>query len=200
MSLLLKTPTVPVFVDRGYLTQAESTLEIRCSDRFLRDATVCGEREGELYRLEGNGLLTSWSMRRSLKSASGEHLLDLRHYKSKLKQWIVEDPQGRELCIIKDSISTEKQNTAAEAQILSSEGLFSISMQSSDHTGITTVFQVEGIPFAEMSLVENNDISFLHRRGLDRTAWKLRLAAGVDVALVLALAFCRIEISHSWRR
>jgi hypothetical protein len=51
-----------------------------------------------------------------------------------------------------------------------------------------------------MAILENNDISFLSNRGLERSAWSIRIAGGIDVALVLALAYCRAMVLHAWRR
>jgi hypothetical protein len=48
--------------------------------------------------------------------------------------------------------------------------------------------------------VRNNDLSFLGRRGLDRSGWKLKVVAGTDLAMVAALAVCRAEVLHVYRR
>ena len=200
MASVLESPPVPVSFGSGYIVKGESTLEIQCHDRFFRDAVVIDENGDKIFALEAKDPFTSWSVRRTLRDAMGRPVLDLRHYKSKMKQWVVEDPQGRELCTIKDGVLTSRKFTAAHALVPTDSGQVNVSMRSFDHAGTKTVFEVEGAPIAEMLLTENNDTSFLHKHGLDRTLWKLRVAPGIDMALILALAFCRAEISHVWRR
>jgi hypothetical protein len=93
--------------------------------------------------------------------------------------------------------------TSMQAQIAADEvvgGHIVIDMQSSDHAGSKTVFRVGQAAIAEMSIVENNDLSFIGKRGLERSAWSIRIAGGVDVALILALAYCRALVLHAWRR
>ncbi|GAD97756.1 hypothetical protein SNOG_11336 [Paecilomyces variotii No. 5] len=198
MASLQRWP-VPVIFEKGHITKEETTLEIRCHDRFFRDAVVYDENGETIFAMEAKEPFTSWSVRRSLKDASGCHVWDLRHYKSKLKAWVMESSDGRELCTIEEKQSTTPF-TAATALVPIDKGYVTISMESSDSSGIKTLFQTEGTPVAEMHLTENNDKAFLHRRNLDRTAWKLRVTEGTDIGFILGLAFCRAEISHSWRR
>lgn len=90
-----------------------------------------------------------------------------------------------------------------QAQVVAEEvvgGHIIVDMQSSDRAGTKTVFRVGEMAIGEMSILENNDLSFLGTRGLDRSVWKIHLAAGVDIALILALAYCRAEVLHAWRR
>lgn len=84
--------------------------------------------------------------------------------------------------------------------LLSDASAVGVSLRALDQAGITTVFQVENAVIAEMRLVENNDVNFLDIRGLDRSVWELRVVGGVDLALILALAFCRAAVCHMWRR
>ncbi|KAL1848021.1 hypothetical protein Plec18170_008196 [Paecilomyces lecythidis] len=190
---------MPVLFEKGYTTNGDTTFEIRCHDRFFRGAVVCNENGETIFAIEAKEPFTSWSVRRSLKDASGRHVWDLRHYKSKIKAWVVEDPDGREICTIEENHSA-KPFTAATALVPVDKGHVTISMESTDSSGIKTLFLIEGAPVAEMHLTENNDKAFLHRRNLDRTVWKLRVTKGTDIALILGLAFCRAEISHAWRR
>ena len=102
------------------------------------------------------------------------------------------------MCLIKENVHDGV--TTILARIPTNKGDTIISLQSFDHAGTRTVFEVEGINLAEMFLVENNDLLFSNWRGLNRTVWKVSMAAGVDLALILALVFCRAEVSHAWRR
>jgi hypothetical protein len=120
-----------------------------------------------------------------------------------MKEWVVEDPQGRQLCLVKDGVSKVGKATAMQAQVVAEEvvgGHVVVDIHSSDHAGTKTVFRVGEAIIAEMSILENNDISFLGSKGLERSAWRIRIASGVDVALILALAYCRAMVLHLWRR
>jgi hypothetical protein len=200
----LSQPPAPISCDSGHITKTDTTITFRCHDRHFRDAVVCDEDGNTLFTLGAGGLWTSWSLRRTLRSAvDDKHILDVRHHNSKLKEWVVEDPEGRQLCLVKDGVSKVAQATSMQAQITADEvvgGHVVVDMQSSDHAGSKTVFRVGEAAIAEMSLVENNDLSFLGTRGLDRSAWKIRMAPDVDIALILALAYCRAEVLHAWRR
>lgn len=79
-------------------------------------------------------------------------------------------------------------------------GHVAVDMHSIDRRGTRSTFEVEGAVIAEMHLIENNDLTFLDKRGIDRSAWKIDIAGGVDIALILALAYCRAEVLHAWRR
>ena len=197
---ILHAPLTSVSIGSGHISATECTLKIRCRDRYFRDTEVCDVDGHKLFVLEAKGPFMSWSIRRTLKDSSGNHILDLRHYKSKLKQWIVEDPTGRELCLVKDGVVPGSRFTAVDAQVSVEVNNVTISLRSFDHAGTKTHFEVDGVVIAEMLLTDNNDVSFLHRQDLERTSWRLRIAGGVDLPLVLALAFCRAEISHAWRR
>jgi len=200
----LSQPAVPISCNSGHISSVNSTITFRCHDKHFRDAVACDESGAELFTLGANSLWSSWSMRRTLRSVdNGRHILDVRHHNSKMKEWVVENPQGRQLCLVKDGVSKLGKATAMQAQIAAEEvvgGHVVVDMQSSDHAGSKTVISVGETAIAEMSLVENNDLSFLGTRGLDRSAWKIRMAAGVDVALILTLAYCRAEVLHAWRR
>jgi hypothetical protein len=133
-------------------------------------------------------------------SKSGKHILDLRHTKMSFNSWIIEDDSGVEICKIKD-VTTLSRFTAVEVQpFANNSNNTGIQMKSFDKAGSRTSFLVDGVVIAEMTLTDDNDAAFLHKRGLDRTNWVLEVAEGIDVALIVGLAFARAEISHAWRR
>jgi hypothetical protein len=186
------------------MSEENTTITFRCPDRYLRDAVASNENGNILFTLGAKGLLSSWSVRRTLRSAADDkHILDVRFHNSKMKEWVVEDPQGRQLCLVKDGVSKVGKATAMQAQVVAEEvvgGHVVVDIHSSDHAGTKTVFRVGEAIIAEMSILENNDISFLGSKGLERSAWRIRIASGVDVALILALAYCRAMVLHLWRR
>jgi hypothetical protein len=201
MTANLPPSTIPISLDANYITTTPRTLGLRCHDRHFRDAIVCDESGDKLFDFTAKDIGTSWKLRRSLvDSKSGKHILDLRHTKMSLNSWIIEDDSGVEVCKIKD-VTTLSRFTAVEVQLLANNSNNAvIQMKSFDKAGSRTSFLVDGVVVAEMTLTDNNDAAFLHKRGLDRTNWVLEVAEGVDVALIVGLAFVRAEISHAWRR
>jgi hypothetical protein len=201
MTANLPPSTIPISLDANYITTTPRTLGLRCHDRHFRDAIVCDESGDKLFDFTAKNIGTSWTLRRSLvDSNSGKHILDLRHTKMSLNSWIIENNAGIEICKIKD-VTTLSRFTAVEVQCLANNNSdTAIQMKSFDKAGSRTSFLVDGVVIAEMTLTDNNDASFLHKRGLDRTNWTLEVQEGVDVALVVGLAFARAEISHAWRR
>jgi len=183
-----------------FIAEHDRTLGLRCHDRHFRDAVVYDESGTKIFNLNAKDLGTSWTLRRGLFDSEGCHVLDLRHTKMGLKTWVLEDRKGNEFCKIKDVTSTSGF-TAVDVEVLADgSDISSIQIRSFDKAGSRTTFQVDGATIVEMTLTDNNDASFLHKRGLDRTTWKLQVVRGVDIALVVALAFARVEIMHAWRR
>jgi hypothetical protein len=201
MTANLPPSTIPISLDANYITTTPRTLGLRCHDRHFRDAIVCDESGDKLFDFTAKDIGTSWTLRRSLvDSKSDKHILDLRHTKMSLNSWIIEDDSGVEVCKIKD-VTTLSRFTAVEVQLLANNSNNAvIQMKSFDKAGSRTSFLVDGVVVAEMTLTDNNDAAFLHKRGLDRTNWVLEVAEGVDVAFIVGLAFARAEISHAWRR
>ncbi|THW08681.1 hypothetical protein D6D23_07992 [Aureobasidium pullulans] len=203
MASTLQPPPTSFSLNSEHIAKTHRTLGLRCHDRYFRDAMVCDETGTKLYAFTAKDLGSSWSLRRSLVDAnSGAHLLDLRHTNWSVNKWIIENTAAKEVCKIKDVTSFRTGGfTAVDVQFIDDDGgIANLEMRSFDKAGSRTSFGVQGVVVAEMTLTDNNDAAFLHKRGLDRTAWKLEVAEGVDVSLVIALAFARAEISHSWRR
>lgn len=199
----LEQPPVPISCGSDHISGPNCTITLRCHDRLFRDAEFCHENGDKLFSINGGNWLSSWSVRRTFKDTNEKHILDVRHYKSSMRQWVIEDPQGKQLCLVKEGTKLQGATTTMQAQITAEDvvgGHVALDIHSTDHAGTTTIFRVEGKAIAEMRLVENNDVSFLSQRGLDRTAWKIRVAENVDLALILALAYARAYVNHIWRR
>jgi hypothetical protein len=201
---VLSQPPFPISCNSGHISKEDTTITFRCHDRHFRDAVACDESGKTLFTLGASSLWTSWSLRRTLRSAADDkHILDVRQHNQKWKEWVVEDPQGRQLCLVKDGVSKIAKATSMQAQVFAEEavgGHVVVDMQSSDHAGSKTIFRVGEAIIAEMSILENNDLSFLGKRGLERSAWSIRIAGGIDIAIILALAYCRALVLHAWRR
>lgn len=197
-----KPPPTTLRYKHGYVVDSDCEIEMRCHDRHFRDTVFLDQSGDNVFSIECPGLLTSWSMRRTLRDAAGLQVLHIRHQGTiSLEQWTVEDAYGRQLCSAKGSKSAKDQATAIDAKVFGEDGSeMDIEVRSADHAGTVTTFSVDGVAIAEMLLVKNNDLSFLDRRGLDRSSWKLKVVAETDLALIAALALCRAEVLHAWRR
>lgn len=200
MESTIHPPSRPIVLNSDYIADRNRLLGLRCPDRHFRDAVVCDEIGAKLFDFKAKDLGTSWTLRRSLvDNSTKQHILDLRHTNMGLKTWVLEDGSGSEVCRIKD-VSRSSGFTAVDVQILAKENDVAIEMRCFDKAGSRTSFQSDGVVIAELTLTDNNDASLLHKRGLDRTTWKLAVAKDVDITLVLGLAFARAEIMHAWRR
>jgi hypothetical protein len=197
------TSTTPTFKE-GYTLATDCEISVRCHDRHFRDTVFLDSSGTEVFALDCPGLFTSWSLRRTLRDAAGLQVLQVRHKSASttiVENWIVEDALGKQICSAKGSKEAKTGATTIAAKVLAADGAeSSIEIQSGDHAGTETTFKVDGVVIAEMVLVTNNDLSLLGRRGLDRSGWKLKVKAGTDLALVAALAVCRAEVLHAWRR
>lgn len=186
----------------GYIVATDCDIEMICHDKQFRDTIFLDDSRAIIFALDCPTLFTSWSMRRTLVNAAGLPVLQIRHSVSlSLESWTIEDAHGKPLCSAKGSKSPTGGATMIDAKMLAENGTESvITLRSADHAGTTTTFEADDVAVAEMSVVQNNDLSFLDRRGLDRSSWKLKVVAGADLALVAALAICRAEVLHAWRR
>lgn len=195
-------PSTKIIFSHEYIVNDDCEIEMQCHDRHFRDTVFLDLFGSRIFALDVPGLFTSWSMRRTLVDATGAPLVEIRHVgKLSLEKWTIEDASDRQLCSVKGSKSRTSGATVIEADLKTeSASGATITLQSADHAGTTTMFLIDGEPIAEMALVQNNDLSFLGRRGLDRSAWKLKVLKGNDLALIAALAVCRAEVLHAWRR
>lgn len=186
----------------GYTVATDCEISMRCHDRHFRDTVFLDGSGAEIFALDCPGLFTSWSMRKAIRDAAGLQVLQVRHARASiLENWIVEDAYGKRICSAKGSKESRSGATVIEAKVESGEGEgYGMEVRSGDHAGIETTFRIDGMIIAEMTLVTNNDLSLLGRRGLDRSGWKLKVKAGTDLALVAALAVCRAEVLHAVRR
>lgn len=98
-----------------YISKTNTTLSIQCHDRHFRGAIVRDDdpQTTTFFSLTAKQPFTSWSVRRTLKDALDNPILDLRHQHSSLSKWVIEDPNGKVLCIVTDGV--EGKFIAAEA-------------------------------------------------------------------------------------
>jgi hypothetical protein len=186
----------------SYILATDSTIEMQCHDRHFRDTVFVDPSGTKLFALDSPALFTSWHVRRSLRDAAGLQVLQIRHAgNTLLEHWYIEDARGKQLCEAWGSKAAKTGATVIAGKVLVGDGReVAVDVRAGDHAGSETVFRVGGEVVAEMVLVINNDLSFLGRKGLDRSGWRLKVVAGADLAMVAALAVCRAEVLHVYRR
>jgi hypothetical protein len=196
------TTTIEFKSQDGYILTTDCSIEMRCHDRQFRDTVFVDNSGTTLFALDSPALFTSWHVRRSLRDAAGLQVLQIRHAgNTLLEHWYIEDARGKQLCEARGRKDSNSGATVIEGMVLAGDGEeVAVDVRSGDHAGSETIFRVAGEVVAEMTLVRNNDLSFLGRRGLDRSGWRLKVVAGADLAMVAALAVCRAEVLHVYRR
>jgi hypothetical protein len=59
-----------------------------------------------------------------------------------------------------------------------------VEIRPKDRGALTTVVLYQGKELATILNTEANDVQSLEKKGLDRTVWKAKVHAGVDISLV----------------
>lgn len=197
---ILRQPSSSVFLNTDYVSQTEQRLRIVCHDTHFRQADVSNDDGQKVFTVTRKGMLSSYSGRKYLLDATGKHIFDFRHYNSTttLRKMIIESPDQKELCRIHDLGGNP--TTCMEIIVPMKTGEVVLKLRSNDRSGSTTIFEVNDVQMAELVRTENNDHRPSQQHGLPRSVWKLQIAAGVDTAMAVAVAFCRIEVAHLKRR
>jgi hypothetical protein len=130
---------------------------------MFSNVTVVDDKDQELFIGGGPGPMKSWSWRRQVKNKSGEPIFDLRHHGWAMKNlWTVESPEGHHLADLKH-VSSGKGRSDLDMVVANGKG-------------------EEGDVVLQIRQKDQNDISNLSQ--VDRSSWKVRIAGGVDPAVV----------------
>jgi hypothetical protein len=184
MDVTLKSPEPPVNLLSDHVSSRETTLMVHCHDSNFKKVTVMGEDGQALFHTEGTTFGTSWSWRRKVVDSSGRHLYDFRHNSLDIKMgWVVETPDGRRICSLVHKNFMKKGHAAISATVRTTAGDdVLVEMTPHDLAALTTTIDVDGCSIAAITKVEDNNA--VYRGGKDRTVWKVKVAAGVDLSLV----------------
>ncbi|KAF7517003.1 hypothetical protein PCG10_001663 [Penicillium crustosum] len=189
----LQPPPSPVYLTEGYTTENESVIWVRVHDRHLQDITIARDDGEKLFSVEGPGGYSSMTLRRPLKDASGRPVFDLRRKMG----WTVEDASGSKIAELCHKKFFTSQHTAIDGKILSSGAL--VEMRPRDAMGITNYVNIDNVTIAEISAHSNN-IKKRFVRDRDITVFRVRVAQGVDLTLVVLMAMIRAEMAHVWQK
>ncbi|KAI0390907.1 hypothetical protein F5Y17DRAFT_37068 [Xylariaceae sp. FL0594] len=201
MDVQLESPNPPVNVLEGYVTQQETRLIVTCHDRVFEKVTVTDGDKKPLFRIEGTKWGTSWSWRRKAFDANGNnHLFDFRHESVSLKNnWVIEDPSGRKLASLvhKSQVTSEHSAINATVRTITGEDVL-VQMRQHDRAALMTTISTGDTPIASIQKVIDNTKA--RKSGVVQTVWDVRVAAGVDLSMILMLALCRAEMAHVWKQ
>ncbi|GAP84639.1 putative duf567-domain-containing protein [Rosellinia necatrix] len=201
MDMQLQSPSPPVNMLGGHVSQQETILTLRCHDSTFKKVTVVDAEENPVFRVEGSTFGTSWSWRRKVyDAANNQHLFDFRHESFDFKnRWLAEDAAGRKVCSLvhKNQVTTNHSAIDATVRTVAGEDVLVI-MRPQDGGALTTTVSVGGTTIATIrKAVDNTKTS---RGDDDNSVWELRVAAATDLTMIMALALCRAEMGHVWKQ
>lgn len=200
----LSTPSPRIIMLGGHESKKEMTFTIHCHDPTFKEVIASSgdsDAEGEtLFYVEGSTFGTSWSWRRHVfsgekGSSNDNHIFDFRHNSLDIKNgWVIEAPaikgeaKPRILCYLVHKKEFTSEHSAINATVRTEVGEdVMVVMRSKDTAAITSTISVDGVCFATIHKEEENDVVFRGTR--DRSVWKARVAAGVDLSLVSSESF-----------
>ncbi|KAH6226866.1 hypothetical protein HBI15_088950 [Parastagonospora nodorum] len=195
----LESCSLPFHFSDVPIAQEETSIFIKCHDQMFSKVTVVDDRGQELFVGGGEGLMKSWSWRRQIKDTAGLPLFDLRHHGWAMKNlWTVESPDGGQMAELRHV--SDARRSDLDMFLKGKEGGEDVvlNVRQKDHSAITTQVYFGDRCVAELLLQESNDITDLSC--VDRSSWRVRIAGGVDPAVILVIALCRAEMHHIWRQ
>ncbi|KAI1377694.1 hypothetical protein F4677DRAFT_45302 [Hypoxylon crocopeplum] len=201
MDTPLFPPNPPLIMLGGHMSQHETELIIRCHDRIFRKVSASDHSGQALFRVEGARFGTSWSWRRKVfDSVTDKHLFDVRHENFDIKnKWVVETPDALQLCSLVHKAQLTSNHSSINVTVRTEAGeQVLVVMRQVDRSALTVIISIGDTTIATIQKTEDNDITFLGNK--DRSVWKARVAAGVDLKLIMAIALCRAEMGHLWRQ
>jgi hypothetical protein len=182
MATVLEYCPLPFKISDVPIASEEISLFVKCHNRMFSKVTVVDGKDRELFIGGGSGPMKSWSWRRQVKDTSGVPIFDLRHHGAGMKNlWTVENPDGHLMAELKHV--SDGRRSDLDMAVKGEEDDIVLQIRQKDHSGITTQVLFRNACIAELLLQESNDISDLSQ--VDRSSWKVRIAGGVDPAVVI---------------
>ncbi|KAJ6086621.1 hypothetical protein N7467_005535 [Penicillium canescens] len=176
MDAELQAPPTPVCLTEDHMTEQECVVWVRVHDRHLQEITIAGNDGEKLF-----------------SDASGRPVFDLRRKMG----WHVEDASGNEIAALRHKKFFTPQHTAVDGKILSSGAL--VEMRPRDAMGITNYVNIGNVTIAEIS-VHLNNVKKRFVRDRDISVFRVRVAKGVDLSLVVLMSMIRAEMAHVWQK
>lgn len=191
MEAVLSPPMDPVAITpEPYIQKTETTLIVRCLDRVFKSVTALDASAGAaLFTVTSKGM-GSYSWRRNVRDAAEERpLFDLRHTGfGMINKWAVESPSGRQVATLQHIKYQGKERSDIDAVVLNEldkGNEVKVEMRQKDRSASSTYVNIGNACVAEILHTENNDVVKLN--GRDRSVWKVKVASGLDLALVRSM-------------
>lgn len=183
----------PLTLVPGYIRDSATNITIYCHDRTFNSVSIIDDVSPQtpLFKVEGN-VTKSMTWRRTILSSSGTKLFDLRHMGWAMKNdWSVEDTNGKRICSLKHVSGMAARNRSNLDAVVHGESSAddvgnTVEIRPRDRGALSTDVLFQGKALAIIMNIEANDVRSLEKKGLDRTVWKAKIEAGVDVSLVSA--------------
>lgn len=198
-----------------HMSGEETSFAVHCGDQMFQNMAVVSDSSPNetLFHVEGATWGTSWIVRRKLYEgpldrSPSMHLLGFRHGRLEIKNgWVVEAAgDGRVIVNLTHRDFFTKQHSAINATVHTMAGdKVLVTMRHVADEGAMMDARVGDGTFAiiektdnELALVGPVVLAFESSKDKPQSAWKVRVAAGVDLSLVIVFALCRIEMRHVW--
>lgn len=198
MDIPLESPIPSLTMLPNQTSDQETKFTIICHDEIFERVTTADEHGKPLFRVSGGPWGSSWSWRRKVwdvRAAALENnnnnnnkcLFDLRHYKISLKNgWIVETPEGQEICSLVHKAFFTKEHSAINATMRTEAGeQVLVCMRPVAGAGCASKVTVNigETTIAVISKV-SSDTEASFGVGRHGSVWEARVAAGVDQSFV----------------
>ncbi|KAL1583821.1 hypothetical protein WHR41_07162 [Cladosporium halotolerans] len=195
MDANLSAPSAPISLLEGHETTEETIFWVRCHDRTFQHITVVRDDGEKLFYVEGDGALTSASLRRDVKDANGNLAFSLRRYQ--FDGWFVKDAANTKIAELKHQKYFTRAHCAINLNIFGCD--MQVEMRPRDHVATTAYVNADGAIMAEIGLhINNTPRRFNGDR--DLSVFRVRAAKGVDLGVVVVMALARVEMAHVWRK
>ncbi|KAI4842263.1 hypothetical protein E4T44_07408 [Aureobasidium sp. EXF-8845] len=196
----------PLALLPGFSRRGVANITIYCHDPLFKAVDILDDASGEtLFTVESKGA-SSLSWRRTVLTPDGTKLFDLRHFGYAMKNdWAVEDPTGKRICSLKHVSGKAARNRSNLDAVVHGESTAddvgnTVEIRPKDRGALSTAVLYQGHELATILNTEANDVQSPEKKGLDRTVWKARINAGVDISLILVAVLCLAEMEHVWRQ
>ncbi|KAI1456555.1 hypothetical protein F4805DRAFT_458557 [Annulohypoxylon moriforme] len=203
MDAPLRAPTTPATMVNGYQTEKETELKVDCHDHAFKHITISDAATTQtIFHVKGRTWGTSWSWRRTLFDENENPIFDFRHENLDIKnKWVVEVPGQNKLGSLVHKKQISSQHSAINATVRTVTGAeVLVEMRPVDSNAVNTVISIDESTIATIERIATNEQPLFAKSYMDRSNWKVRVAADVDLSLVMVMVLCRVEMGHVWKQ
>ncbi|KAI1208927.1 uncharacterized protein F4807DRAFT_467900 [Annulohypoxylon truncatum] len=198
MEVPLRAPIEPVVMLMGHQTEKEMELEVECEDHGSKDLTISDTiTQQPIFYIKGRTLTMSSSFRRRLFDEKDNPILGFRQkHEDVSNEWVAEIPNAEQICSLvyrKQTTSTISEHYVVNATVYTITNVdVLVEMRPIDVDGANTMISIGESTIATIERISIDNPLF-GRSTTARSRWIVRVAAGVDLSLVMVMVLCRIE-------